>query len=100
VVASFDASKPRPSKDDKKEKKLETMFSYAKLKIEDSNFRVSRRRVRPITANPNLSPKAYHGGLNDTTMSPIFTKLVPIEMISAEDFDYQDVKQKSKNQFV
>jgi len=53
--------------------------------------------VRPITANPNLSPKAYSGGLNLTIMSPMFTKLVPIEMISAEDVDYQDVKQKSKN---
>ena len=76
------------------------MSSYAKLKIEDSNFRVSRKRVRPITANPNLSPKAYYGGLNYTMMSPLFTKLVPIEMISAEDVDYRDIQQKPKNQFL
>jgi hypothetical protein len=74
-----------------------TLSSYAKLNIEDSNFRLLRKRVRPITANPNLSPKAYSGGLNLTIMSPMFTKLVPIEMISAEDVDYQDVKHKSKN---
>lgn len=97
MVASFDASKPRPKKD--KNNKLETMSSYAKLKIEDLNFRVTKKRVRPITANPNLSPKAYNGGLNSTMMSPLFTKLVPIEMISSDDAEYQDVKQKP-SQFV